>query len=229
MLCECNSECYFEESMGSLMALRVIHPRCTVSSKPKLLLWNDRAKKKKNLLIRSPAHFLSVRLQMTAAMEVSTADHDDRTDTPPLQFFSSSLFFSQLIQLKSPSLSYQHFGTTFCITLGSLPLPRLISGLYYTVLEILFWRKLHKRRGGGLLIIHGARFRFVPRCLRNWKFSTVLLCRRAADRLFRLDVQFSNSYPSFEIWLITHRSFCKCNREAWKDEMYLERCAAFNY
>lgn len=33
--------------------------------------------------------------------------------------------------------------------------------LYYTVLDILLWRKLHK---GAFLIIHGARFRFVPRC-----------------------------------------------------------------
>lgn len=68
---------------------------------------------------------------------------------PTVSVFFFFLFLCQLIQLKSLSLSYQHFGTTFCITLGSLPLPRLISGLYYTVLDILFWRKLHKRRGGG--------------------------------------------------------------------------------
>lgn len=72
-----------------------------------------------------------------------------RTANIPHRFRIFFLFLSQLIQLKSPSLSYQHFGTTFCITLGSLPPPRLISGLYYTVLDILFWRKLHKRRGGG--------------------------------------------------------------------------------
>lgn len=59
--------------MGSLMALGGDSSTMQVSSKPKLLLWNDKAKKqteKTHLLIRSPAHFLSVRLQMTAAVEV---------------------------------------------------------------------------------------------------------------------------------------------------------------
>ena len=39
----------------------------------------------------------------------------------------------------------EHFGgNTFCITFGSFSLLRLISSLYYTVLDILLWRKLHK-------------------------------------------------------------------------------------
>lgn len=177
------------KAWGAWWHREVIHPRCTISSKPKLLLWNDKAKKNPQNIISSGHLLISFLCTFKWLQRWKSAPLTMRTGRIPHR-----LFFFQLIQLKLPSLSYQHFGTTFCITLGSLPLPRLISGLYYTVLDILFWRKLHKRRGGGrLLIIHGARFRFVPRCLRNWKFSAVLLCRRAADRLFRLDVQFSNS------------------------------------
>lgn len=97
--------------------------------------------------LAAPSH------QVTSSTPVCCG-HRDWTESP-----------ASLSWLAAPQVRQSFIATPWEILPAlHLALPRCTvwsRSLYYTVLDILLWRKLHK---GAFLIIHGARFRFVPRC-----------------------------------------------------------------
>lgn len=93
------------------------------------------------------SHFLCVCIQMMVAMEETNTDQAKRDQSLFLTFCSHSeswsFFFPHISSASSCRYvqvqnNGEHFGgNTFCITFGSFSLLRLISSLYYTVLDIL--------------------------------------------------------------------------------------------
>lgn len=76
------------------------------------------------------------------------------------------------------------------------------GSLYDPVREILLWRKLYK---GAFLIIHGARFRFVPRCSGTEKIPPPSSSVRAVDRLCIAACTVEQILSELEMVLITRR------------------------
>lgn len=110
--------------------------------------------------------------QVTSSTPVCCG-HRDWTESP-----------ASLSWLAAPQVRQSFIATPWEILPAlHLALPRCTvwsRSLYYTVLDILLWRKLHK---GAFLIIHGARFRFVPRCSGTENSHHCDFHSRAADRL----------------------------------------------
>lgn len=101
-----------------------------------------------------PSFLISSVYAFMVAMEVSNTDHVKRDHSVSLCFTQPHGAFYRMssdwtynitcryVQVQNNAL---HFGgNTFCITFGSFSQHCLISSLYYTVLDILLWRKLHK-------------------------------------------------------------------------------------
>lgn len=129
----------FHKGMQSWMTPREeIHPQLTLTSKRKLFIvyWYSG---EVNLFF---SHHLAISKDICQVFSFPLCVHlSDETDwlTTPSFFCHKALF---LFKCKTTLNTYG--GNTFGITLGSFTLLHLISSLYYSVLDILLWRKLHK-------------------------------------------------------------------------------------
>lgn len=150
---------------------------CTVASKLKLLL--------QNIKINLAASSYQVTCSTPVCVPPLTGVTVRLVGEPrsvPLSSLVAPQFSQSFIATPSEILSALHLALSRS-TVWS-------HSLYHTVLDILLWRKLHK---GAFLIIHGARFRFVPRCSGTENSPHCVSLRELRISFVSLRVQFSDS------------------------------------
>lgn len=102
-------------------------------------------------------------------------------------FHSESWSFFFLFHLTEVAVMFKCRTTpnTLVEILSALHLALFLCSVWSQACTILCWIFSSEESSiKGALIIHDARFRFVPHCSETEKFSSMLLCRRAVDQLF---------------------------------------------
>lgn len=220
MFCKCNwdSKSYSAEAFGVGWTKEAIHPQLTLTSKPNLLLSPD-IKLGGGGLCCLVTRFCSFPLSVLSSDGCYGSDHRCPSGKRPLD---PSCF---LLDSLSPLFLLYH-GTQLAVTLITMlnTLVEILSALHLALFLCSVWSQActilcwifssEENSIKGALIIHGARFRFVPHCSER---ENSPLCYFAEELWIGFLGLMYSSATLNQAWYIVDLN-CKSNWGGTKDE-----------
>ncbi len=178
------------------------------------------------------SHFLCMCIHVMVATEETKTDHVSLSLSLSLSVslsLSLSLFsFMELFLILHPTVVAVMFKcritlNTLVEILSALHLALFLCSVWSQACTILCWIFSSEESSiKGALIIHVARFRFVPHCSETENSPLCYFAEELWISFFKFDVQFNNFFTKHDILLITYHFIVNATEQALKDELYPE-------